>query len=75
MENNNDFIKCLKLLIGERSIRETARDTKVASSYICMMLKGNYIPSAKIIIKLTDKKNHPRNKITKEKMMKSVGYL
>lgn len=72
---NKEFIKELNLLIGERSIRETGADTGVAPSYISAMLKGKYIPSAKIIARLTEKKNHPRNKITKEKMMKSAGYL
>lgn len=62
----------IEKLIGDRSIRETSRDTDVAASYISGILKGNYMPSAEILSKLSV---NAQNGITKEKLMIAAGYL
>lgn len=54
-----DLVNTLR---GDRSIRQMARDTGVAASYISMMEKDNYTPSLEIICKLV--KYSPTKQVT-----------
>lgn len=63
------FIEEVKKIMGNRGIREFSKDTNISASYICGILKGEYIPSAKIISKMTSSKQKQR------KLMKEAGYL
>ena len=50
----NSYAELTKLARGDRSIREFARQTNVAASYISSIEKGMYEPTLQILIKICD---------------------
>ncbi len=64
----------IKLLIGDRSIRRTAADSKVTAPYITAILKGKYLPSPEILKKLAAPEAKPQNAVTLEDLMVAAGY-
>lgn len=64
----------LKKLIGDRSIRQAAIDTGVSAPYISGMLRGQYLPSAEILKKMSAPESKPRFGVTLEDLMCAAGY-
>ena len=65
----------IKELVGDRSIRKTAKDSGVAASYISGILKHKYLPSAEILRKLTLPEAKPQNGVGLQDLMKAAGYI
>ena len=72
----NKFEIVLKLLIGNRSINQTARESGVAKANISRLLNGEYQkrPSAKQLYKLTAHEASPQNGIDFPMVMNAAGY-
>ena len=64
----------INLARGDRSLRKYADDAGVSYSTIYMIENGKYVPSPKMIQKLTSKQADPRNGITYEDVMNAAGY-
>lgn len=58
-----DFLEELRKIKGNRSVRRWAEDTGVTASYLSALLRGKYVPSIKILSKLTCGKSHPQSNI------------
>ena len=64
MKTNMTFANAVYELKGDRSIRQMARDTGVAASYITGILKGRYYPTLKILKRITSPKGKPQGNVT-----------
>ena len=64
----------INLARGNRSLRKYADDAGVSYSTIYMIENGEYVPSPKMIKKLTSKQANPQNGITYEDVMNAAGY-
>lgn len=62
--------KFIDLAKGDRSIRQFARDSGVSASYITGLLKGQFVPTLKILSKLS---KVAQNGITYEQLVMSVN--
>ena len=62
--------KLIELAKGNRSVREYARESGVSAAYISGLIKGKYIPSLKILSKLS-KVSH--NGVTYEQLVTSIN--
>ena len=72
---NTTLIEVLKRAKGDRSDREYARESGVSQTLISRVLKGDYIPGASTIQKLTSKQARPQGGVTYEEMMDAAGHL
>ena len=62
--------KFIDLAKGDRSIRQYAKDSGVSASYINGLLQGKYIPTLKILSKLS---KTAQNGITYEQLIMAVN--
>lgn len=80
-ENPNDAMvrqnlsECVQRLVGNRTLRQVARETGVSVTYISGMIKGRYVPSIGILKKLTDENSNPQNGVIFEDLMAASCYL
>jgi hypothetical protein len=58
---------------GERTMRKWGKDTGIAASYLCMLLKGKCVPSLKILKKIIGKGSFPRVKVPIKTLIKYAG--
>ena len=66
----NTTAKFVELAKGNRSIRQFARESGVAASYITMIMQGTHTPSLKILSRLS-KVAH--NGVTYEQLVMSIN--
>lgn len=62
--------RLIELAKGDRSIREYAKESGVSASYISGLIKGEFIPSLKILSKLS---KVAQNGITYEQLIMSIN--
>lgn len=74
IDSKTELGSMINLARGNRSLRKYANDAGVSYSTIYMIEKGEYVPSPKMIKKLTSKQANPQNGITYEDVMNAAGY-
>ena len=74
IEGKTELGSMIKLARGNRSLRKYANDAGVSYTTVYVIENGEYIPSPKMIQKLTSKQANPQNGITYEGVMNAAGY-
>lgn len=73
-EDNIVLIDLILKAKGDRSYRQYAQDAGVSYASISRILKGDYVPSAKTLKRLTSEEANPQGGVTYDDLMIAAGF-